>query len=656
MARGVTRVLGLAVLAVASIGCNEVSLPSTPSTTLPTVTAPAQWTSPAPTTAVWLYYAFPTRAQFAVGSTFSFSVLAIHSDGAYQPLGSAEATWTSSNPAVVRITGISASTLQAAAVGIATITVTARGFSDSATVEIVSSSASSTYPRLTVNSPSGPTGAGETRDARLLFSESPTSFRDVGAEADWSSSDPRVATVAAGHVTAVGQGATEISAFYRGYSDRFRLSVHQADDRASFFTLSGGDVPSGVPYHVGTGLGPEDYLGANRYVLLRTRQSEQRRVDAGAMAERDRLQTWRRQEIHDDRHHAARHDESVLAGHARHASRCEKELLRDLPQRPMTLTVRCIVVLLASASGLAVSLTDARAQDAAPAPVREITLVRGDLYRVQAGGQVTVFLVTPDGIILADPVNYDTATWLRKEFETRFPDRPVRYVLHTHHHFDRAEGASVFNDTAELVGHRSFSNQLSASRGSSASQLASLDRNENGVFERDELGGDAMSAEIAARDRNADGRITRDELYRRVPDVETTFNDRRTIVLGGHSVELIRTGGSHSADMTALHFASERIVFAADHVPIAATPFSFGTLRPKEAVEWVRTMSSLDFDVLISADGSTSTRAEIAALGEYFNDLVASAMAGYELGLRVDELSAMSSLRTQLHRAALRAP
>lgn len=247
MARDVTRVLGLAVLALASIGCNDVSLPSTPSTTLPTTIAPAQWTSPAPTTAVWLYYAFPTRAQFAVGSTFSFSVLAIHADGVYEPLGTPEATWTSSNPAIVRLIG-TPSTLQAVGVGIATITVTARGFSDAATVEIVNSSASSTYPRLTVNPMSGPTGAGETTDARLLFSESPSSFREVQAEADWSSSDPRVATVAAGHVTAVGQGATEISAFYRGYSDRYRLSVHKADDRASIFTLSAGDVPSGVPY------------------------------------------------------------------------------------------------------------------------------------------------------------------------------------------------------------------------------------------------------------------------------------------------------------------------------------------------------------------------------------------------------------------------
>ena len=249
LARDVIWLPGLAaVVTLVSLGCNDVSLPSTPSTTLPTVTAPAQWTPPAPTTAVWLYYAFATRAQFAIGSTFSFSVLAIHADGVYESLGTSEATWTSSNPAIVRLIGTSAPTLQAVGAGIATITVAARGFSDSATVEIVPSSASSIYPRLTVNPLGGPTGAGETREAHLVFSESSTNFREVQAEADWSSSDPRVATVRAGLVTAVGQGATEISASYRGYSDRFRLSVHQADDRAYYFTLGSGDVPAGVPY------------------------------------------------------------------------------------------------------------------------------------------------------------------------------------------------------------------------------------------------------------------------------------------------------------------------------------------------------------------------------------------------------------------------
>jgi hypothetical protein len=39
------------------------------------------------------------------------------------------------------------------------------------------------------------------------------------------------------------------------------------------------------------------------------------------------------------------------------------------------------------------------------APVREITQISGDLYRVRNNGHYSVFLVTPEGIILADPIS-----------------------------------------------------------------------------------------------------------------------------------------------------------------------------------------------------------------------------------------------------------
>src|SRR5262245_14687231 len=77
-----------------------------------------------------------------------------------------------------------------------------------------------------------------------------------------------------------------------------------------------------------------------------------------------------------------------------------------------------------------------------PAHPPQIGRLRGDLYRVDAGDRHTVFLVTSEGIVLSDPIDRETARWLKSELATRFPDRPVKYVLLTHHHFDRAEGAS----------------------------------------------------------------------------------------------------------------------------------------------------------------------------------------------------------------------
>ena len=86
--------------------------------------------------------------------------------------------------------------------------------------------------------------------------------------------------------------------------------------------------------------------------------------------------------------------------------------------------------------------------------MRSITRIAGDLYRVQNNEHYTVFLVTPAGIILADPINVEAAAWIKAQLTERFPNAPVRYVLYSHHHQDHASGAAVFNDTAELVGAR----------------------------------------------------------------------------------------------------------------------------------------------------------------------------------------------------------
>jgi glyoxylase-like metal-dependent hydrolase (beta-lactamase superfamily II) len=89
-------------------------------------------------------------------------------------------------------------------------------------------------------------------------------------------------------------------------------------------------------------------------------------------------------------------------------------------------------------------------------PQRGIVNVTGQLYRAQNNNHYTVFLVTPEGVILSDPINRDFARWLKGEIATRFKV-PVRYVLYTHRDWDHASGGIVFADTAEFVGHRNGS-------------------------------------------------------------------------------------------------------------------------------------------------------------------------------------------------------
>ena len=51
---------------------------------------------------------------------------------------------------------------------------------------------------------------------------------------------------------------------------------------------------------------------------------------------------------------------------------------------------------------------------------REHTQIAGDFYRFQNKFHYSVFLVTPEGVIVTDRINADAAKWLKTEIADRF--------------------------------------------------------------------------------------------------------------------------------------------------------------------------------------------------------------------------------------------
>lgn len=238
-------------------------------------------------------------------------------------------------------------------------------------------------------------------------------------------------------------------------------------------------------------------------------------------------------------------------------------------------------------------------------PVRSITRITGDLYRVQNNDHYSVFLVTPAGIILADPINVDAAVWIKAQLTERFPNAPVRYVLYSHHHQDHASGAAVFNDTAELVAHENFVAALNASAGVN----------------------EAAAKRFAA-----------------VLPPESTYKDRRTITLGGKRVEMIHPGRmGHAPDMTVLYFPAERVLFGVDFVNVKTVPGSNTLANGAPIAEYVnalKVVETLDFDIVAPGHGPMGKKADIAAHRKYYEDLAARVAAGIAAGRTLEQIQA----------------
>ena len=264
---------------------------------------------------------------------------------------------------------------------------------------------------------------------------------------------------------------------------------------------------------------------------------------------------------------------------------------------------------------LGAAVSPARAQPAGKAD-RDISLFAGGVYKVRDGSAHTIFLLTRDGIVLVDPLSLDTADWLKGEFATRFPGVPVKYVVLTHHHTERATGAAIFAGSAQIVGHRDFREAADASR---------------------------------RADRSA---------YRFVPNPRETFADRYSIELGGQRVDVIHAGPFHSPEMSVVSIPSERVVFSAEWPPIKIAPFEFGDTAPQVVVRWLEAVARIDFDTLLLSDGTTMTREPIASLAGYLTRMRRDVLAGYERGRSLDQLDrdvTLDPYRTSPHYVGRRA-
>ena len=276
-------------------------------------------------------------------------------------------------------------------------------------------------------------------------------------------------------------------------------------------------------------------------------------------------------------------------------------------------------------------------------PAREIVPIAGDLYRAQDGTHFTVFLVTAEGIILADPLNADFATWLEGELAQRF-GVPVRYVLYSHYHWDHASGGRVFDDTATFVGHANLPIALEDAIAGFPVQVTLVDADGDQRLDRNEASGD-LAPYFDAFDTNADGYLDAGEILADVLGPEMLYSERLTITLGGKTVELIHPGPNHSIDATVLLFPEERVIYGVDFINVKRLALGFpGTGTLSQWINSLQRVEALDFDIVSPGHSSVGTKADFTAYREFFEDLEAAITGAVESGTSLEDLLASDTL------------
>jgi glyoxylase-like metal-dependent hydrolase (beta-lactamase superfamily II) len=285
---------------------------------------------------------------------------------------------------------------------------------------------------------------------------------------------------------------------------------------------------------------------------------------------------------------------------------------------------------------LVIALTSAAVAQQPPVP-RGIVNITGQLYRAQNNNHYTVFLVTPEGVIMSDPINRDFARWLKNEIATRFRV-PVRYVVYTHKDWDHASGGIVFADTAEFVGHVNMLAALAPPRGNPPlpATNAALDTNRNGLVERSEAAGTAaVAAQFDLYDYDRDGLLSGAEFARGpVGDVHPptmTYTGEHTVTLGGKRLVMTPLGTAHTDDSVVLHFPDERAVFSADVLQIKRLPMGIAP-TVGSYIDALKTINAIDYDHALTGHALTGRKADALESQRYLEELANGVAAGIAAG------------------------
>jgi hypothetical protein len=136
----------------------------------------------------------------------------------------------------------------------------------------------------------------------------------------------------------------------------------------------------------------------------------------------------------------------------------------------------------------------------------------------------------------------------------------------------------------------------------------------------------------------------------RSPVPTVTFADHTTLDLGGKSIDLHYFGRNHSDNSLVLSYPARRIIHAVDWIENKRLPFR--DLQDSYPTEWIagleRLDAEIDFDTLVPGHTPPTTKSNVLATRDYFNNLMTAIKSAQSQGLADNSPEMVASVRDQL--------
>jgi cyclase len=308
-----------------------------------------------------------------------------------------------------------------------------------------------------------------------------------------------------------------------------------------------------------------------------------------------------------------------------------------------------------------------RAQGAKPgeaAPQKDETKIAGRVYTFEkiaegvyyttstsltnTGGNHPIIVGDHDVILVDDGTTPAAARALLEDLK-KVTDKPVRWVINTHFHYDHTDGNSIFGPEVQIIGHEYVRHAIAdldvlhrepfkTSFGNTAKQAQALKQQivDEKIMERRA----ALMKQMAAIESDLKEFRT---LKPTPPNM--TYTSQMTLRQGDREVQLLFLGRGHTQGDTVVFLPKERIVCTGDLMESRLAYMGDAMFD-----EWITTLDALkklDFDTVLPGHGVPFRgKSLITAFQSYLSDFMIKVAALRKQGLSAEEAAQKVDLTT----------
>ena len=287
-------------------------------------------------------------------------------------------------------------------------------------------------------------------------------------------------------------------------------------------------------------------------------------------------------------------------------------------KNPIHLTVVLAALFLTLAAGSAPSLCETEI---------EVTKAADDLYFLTGVVCNVAFLVTDEGVLVVDSGSAPSHGDAIIAAIGKLTDKPVRYLIFTHYHWDHVCGACRFPEGVTVVSHENLpenQKEFNEPRLKELIETEYPERIQEAEEKLESLKG-AGEKELAETSKALEKAKTDFAETKQIEFVypSRTYSDAMTITFGGHEVRLIYPGPAHTSGNTIVHFVDLKAVHMGDMLFYMRHPY-IDWKAGSDTENWIASLEMVagwDIDVVMPGHGELTDKSGLTWKVGYLRDL-----------------------------------